>query len=103
MKKAILITLCLAIYLNIGWAFGTYMHKNVLTHEPQTVYQYFWSGAGDFVTHHDIHDNYQIQIHMMIIWPLTVVIIIASWICYGIYYILWLIFAGGIAKLFGFG
>lgn len=112
--RAVAIIVGVAIYLNIGWAIGTYYHTYIFGHEPQTFWQVVWKGG-----FHSIDGGEQLllanQILLMFFWPLLVgVLMPITWVIYAIYhlamlvwhaivYVLWLAGAGGIAKLLGVG
>ncbi|MFY9461610.1 MAG: hypothetical protein WAP51_00210 [Candidatus Sungiibacteriota bacterium] len=92
----------LAIYLNIGWALGTYF--NGISGKPvETSWQKFWHGGFGGMVAEPITHPLGSQIAAMFLWPVLLLITVADWVFYGIYLILWLIFAGGLAKLVGLG
>ena len=101
-KIAIVIAL-VAVYLNIGWAMGTYYHYNILGHEPQNFVQKIFCGGWTVFSYAQKSTLLGDQIFGMLVWPILLLFSFGSWLCYGIYYFLWLIFAGGIAKLLGLG
>ncbi|GEM_PF-6537695 len=101
---ALLVLAAVVVYLNIGWAIGTYLHQNTphtdngLT-APTTTMAKILAGTGYNTT-----DSLETeQIVLMILWP---VYLVASAICWviaspPIAWILKLIFAGGLVKLLG--
>lgn len=96
----------IAVYLNIGWALGTYYHNNIFNHPPQTVAQQVLSGAGHFLTNQTQQHTSLLedQTVMMFFWPVMILlVVIGSWLGYALYWLLWLVFAGGIVKIFGVG
>lgn len=103
----IIIVVLLALYLNIGWVLGTYYHNHVLYQQPQTIAQTMAGGGWGYMSnvqsereHYSLITN---QIVFMLFWPLLMLFIAGSWVFKGVCYILWLIFAGGVAKLLGLG
>lgn len=114
--------LLLAAYLNIGWAIGTYEHNHILGKTPETFWQEAWQGGfGVFSGLKTTEKNFAVQVNLgfqqiffSFFWPLLIIGILVSWIVYGclilLYwlwyaavYFMWLIFAGGIAKILGVG
>ena len=101
-KKLILTVACLAVYLNIGWAIGDYMHGNVTykkSSEIQTITAKFLAGPGQWIVDHDVPENLRMSRALLsailsILWPLFLVMVIMSWI-------FWFIFLGGLVKLMG--
>lgn len=110
--KIVLGAIALTIYLNIGWAIGTYYHY-IFGQKPETFWQKFWSGGLNLWSIQSTEPTFSKkfdQISMSIAWPIFLVVVVMSWIVYLIYVllrlicnILWLIFAGGIAKLLKIG
>ena len=105
-KKVILVVVAVALYLNAGWALGTYYHNHVLYQSPQTVIQIIAKGGWEFFTGTNcslIKD----QIVFMFCWPLLMIALVITWMVYLVVYLayqlLWLWFAGGIAKLLAVG
>lgn len=116
MRKSVKVLLVLlfvigfALYLNIGWAIGTYMHNNVAykSVESGSLLDKFLAGPDHDIFSEDIsaanqHSLLSNQVMSSIFWPLLLVLIVVLWIVCFIYLLLWLVFAGGIAKLFGVG
>lgn len=123
MKKVVLwmvAVLALAVYLNIGWAFGTYMYNNVHYTVPKSFTAKVLAGPHSILSEPDTPENKKPsplvdQVALSIIWPVVIVIgPIVVWtiyaicyivwlIVYGVYWTLWIVFAGGLAKLFGIG
>lgn len=105
--KIVLWVAGLALYLNIGWAIGTWTH-NIFGNDVEwtTISQKVISGPGE-VNIIDSGDNTSTmlsnQVTSMFLWPFLFVIVAVEWIGYGIYLFLWFIFAGGGAKLLGYG
>lgn len=102
--RAVLIVIGVAIYLNIGWAIGTYYHYYIFGYEPQTFWQVVWRGGyqtfSGVVSHTLLFD----QIFFMFFWTVVVGLSVPiSWVVYAIHNLLWLAGAGGIAKLLGVG
>jgi len=106
----------LTCYLNIGWALGTYIHNSVFIKDVhQTFLQKFWHGPVNWhVRESKKHSLLEDQIIFSFSWLPTLIILTMIWIAYAItntviwtvyaiYYILWFIFAGGLAKLLGLG
>lgn len=92
----------LALYLNIGWALGTYWHNRILCKVPQTFWQIVWSitSPNNCREHTLLMD----QLVFMFSWPLLHLFFpLAGWLTYGAWLLLCLIFAGGLAKLLGIG
>ena len=96
------LTVFITLYLNIGWALGTYWNS-IFDKPAETFWQKFWN-AGTFnllaVPTAPLLWN---QIFSMLAWPISVLFVAALWIFQGVYYLLWFIFAGGLAKLVGLG
>jgi len=109
--KWVLIIVGLTVYLNTGWALGTYHYNNV-SHksvESRNIFDKFLAGPGyrahppgTAVEGHQV-SLFRNQVTTSFIWPIVILMITSSWIIYFGYYLLWLIFAGGIAKLLGLG
>lgn len=113
--RAVMFVVIAAIYLNIGWAIGTYYHNYIFGHTPQTFWQTVWKGGygslnGGFGKESLLFD----QIFLMLVWPMLGFLVPTTWAVYAIHhfavlafhsmvFILWLIGAGGIAKLLGIG
>lgn len=98
----------LAAYLNIGWAMGTYFYDNVDSPQAQTTMSAkILAGPEGWVSRDSHKTKMQRQVVFSILWPLAICAIIGMWVLWTIGYIfvlfLWLIFAGGIAKLTGIG
>lgn len=110
--RILLGVLALATYLNIGWAFGTYSHEKVCyapTEELVTIPQRILAGPGEvFAANKERTKSLVVdQLFYSFLWPLIILLYITMWTGYGAYcvitWLLWLIFAGGIAKLLGAG
>lgn len=112
-RIVLIILFLLAAYLNIGWAIGTYYHNYIIGKTPQTFWQNVWSGGFNLFETVNTDTLQKDQIFFMFVWPIALFILL-SWIVYGlwlfiyyyafgVYCILWFIFAGGVAKLFGVG
>ena len=97
-----LVVVLLAVYLNIGWTIGAYYETNILPHKPQTTWQTVWAGGFGFLAGNN-PDAGGFPIIAMLLWPTIVLIWLGSWLVFGLYYLGWLIFAGGLAKLVGLG
>lgn len=98
----ILLVVFLAIYLNIGWALGTYF--NGISGKPAaTSWQKFWHGKTIKMFNEPTTAPLAGQIAAMFLWPIVLLFTVADWVLYGIYILLWLIFAGGLDKLVGIG
>lgn len=102
---AIMLIMIAAIYLNIGWAFGTYVSGHLSVGADQTQYNAFekFLLGPNGVMFGGTATLQSFQIFLALLWPLWFTILIISWVCSIIYTMLWLIFAGGIAKLLGVG
>lgn len=105
-----LFLLGLAVYLNIGWVIGTYYYDNINFVNPseiETDTEKFMAGPNVLFNYDKSlkHQNTKIgeQIMYSVLWPILIIFIIICWIFYGLYFLLLLIFAGGIAKLLGLG
>ncbi len=113
MKKFLIVVVCLAVYLNIGWALGTYYHNNILTKKSSELttftqkalagaflgeeYTFFWTkDLGNTKKDLLLRD----QVCVSILWPLPVLCALILWVAKGIWIF---VFTGGIAKLFGVG
>ncbi len=94
--------IALAVYLNVGWAIGSYWVSLEGT-VPQSLFGQFLAGPADVLNEEVVSiekSNHQMWIFMYsIFWILDFVVLIIIWI---VYFILWLIFWGGIVKLLGF-
>ena len=95
----------LAVYLNIGWAFGAYYTTYIFQKTPQTFWQVVWGGGYGFWTSAKPSELLVAdQIIFSIFWPLLAIAVpFISWLVYGLHYLLWLVGWGGVAKLFGVG
>mgnify|MGYP001580620174 FL=1 len=94
------ILVALTIYLNIGWTIGAYYETNILPHKPQTTWQTVWAGGFGFLAGNN-PDAGGFPIIAMLLWPTIVLIWLCSWLVFGLYYLGWLVFAGGVGKLLG--
>lgn len=113
--RAVAIIVGVAIYLNIGWAIGTYYRNYIFGHTPQTFWQTVWTGGYPAIMNTGNSSPLSDQIFLMVVWPLLAGVLVPfTWAVYAIYslvvlvwhaivYILWLAGAGGIAKLLGVG
>ena len=123
--RIFLLTGILAVYLNIGWAYGTYGHNHVFYNNPaaMTTFQRALAGPGHWVAPPYVNEPAPLasrstlldnQIRFSITGPFVLALTLISWLGYGIYclgayafyaicWLLWLIFGGGIAKLLGAG
>ena len=117
--KAVVIILGVAIYLNIGWAFGGYYYENVHYVSPRTATAKVVAGGLGLFSQTEMsqdvrHSRTGDQVMLSIIWPVLISCIAVSWFIFGVwklgafaalvvYRLLWLIFAGGIAKTLGVG
>lgn len=79
--------------------------RAILYQEPQTIAQTMAAGGWGYMSNVQGQQYCLVtdQIAFMLFWPLLVLFIAGSWVAKGVCYILWLIFAGGIAKLWGLG
>lgn len=101
----------LALYLNIGWVIGTYNYHITYVNpsEIESVTDKFMAGPNLIFNHHTLENQHKKidQISYSVLWPVMIFFTIICWIFYGLYYGLcflsWLIFGGGIAKLLGLG
>ena len=111
--KALLFVVGLAVYLNIGWVLGTYFHENVVySAELKGPMAVFLAGPGKLSNHPtrpeaERKSMLTKQIGFSLLWPLMIMVISLCWIVYGFgllfWWIVWLVFWGGIAKPFGVG
>lgn len=94
-----------AIYLNVGWAIGTYYHNYIFGHEPQTFWQQVWSAKGvvsNLPGNNTPVPLYHDQILFALFWPFQFCILLIMWCFHAMEWCFWLFF-GGIAKLLGVG
>ena len=112
MKKVIrwvVAMVALTVYLNIGWAVGTYLHNNVSYSVPQSFTAKVLAGPYSMLSSPSIPEHKRAsllfgQMLCSIIWPLPIMLIPGLlWIVYALSWIAWIVFAGGLAKLFGIG
>ncbi len=114
-KKVVLAVIILAVYLNIGWALGTYYHNSIFQKTPAELSfgQHIiagWGGDNTVFTKGECSMSVA-QVLFSLFWPLVpVFLVLISWCAagiyyasWGVYYTLWFIFAGGGAKLLGLG
>jgi len=113
--KFFVILAAVAIYLNIGWAFGTYYTTHIFQKTPQTLWQVIWGGGYNIWGGANPRSELSSNIIYSLAWPILVVLITGgSWLVYGLHqlgwlifhlalYLLWLVGWGGIAKLIGVG
>lgn len=104
----------LALYLNTGWALGTYMNKISRTNELKETPAIFLAGPERVLIPFEQverHSPLMNQIVGSMFWPIVLSGLCIMWLIYFaiigiselVYYLLWLIFGGGIAKLLGVG
>lgn len=110
--KGVLLVAIIAVYLNIGWALGTYYYYHISGQEPQTLVQKILSNP--LMREAPVNSLLVNQLSMMLLWPLVIFLSLVVWLLYalssivslvvsGIKWLFWLIFAGGIAKILGAG
>ena len=116
-RNRLLTIVGVALYLNIGWAIGTYMYYNVDTKTPaeRSVLGNALAGPGNSLgTKNDKEQAQELargplstQIVCSLTWPFMILFLTIFWTGYGIVLLLGfifnLIFVGGLAKLFGLG
>lgn len=108
-QKCLAILFGLALYLNFGWGLGTYVYNNAAYSEPQTLVAEFWAGPNRcMVVELDkskLKKNrvLEFQIIFSLMWPVMLLFISVVWLSHFAWYLFWLIFWGGIAKLLGLG
>ena len=122
-SRIVIIICCLAIlavYLNIRWALGTYLHDHVIYAKAETFPQKFWQGGWGLFHKQDVllADKAMVQklfqFEMSLLWPFFIFSTLILWsayglwlllyfLGYGIYCLLWLMFAGGLAKVLEVG
>ncbi len=115
-KKVLIGVVALAVYLNVGWALGTYYHDSIFQKTPAelSIGQHImagWGGRGDGYFVRGACSTLTAQRVFSFFWPLVpVLVVLVSWCVagiyyagWGVYYTLWFIFAGGGAKLLGLG
>ena len=86
-KKVLLILVGMAVYLNIGWAFGDRVY-DIAFNDPseiQTVTDKFLSGPGQWTVDLDTPEDSRVSrtlnnLILSVLWPITFVAITASWI-----------------------
>lgn len=104
--KWVFLVVCLAIYLNIGWAIGGYVYDNVAytdSSELQTMTAKFLAGPGQYFTNPDTPDTSEgsrmsrtsKNFIYSLLWLPFIGMVIVTWI-------FWIAFLGGLAKLIGF-
>jgi hypothetical protein len=124
--RAVTLIVIATIYLNIGWAYGTYTAMHLGSEMPQTtVLQKFLIGPNEVLTAGPDPSLLVFQIIYMIVWPVSLGVAISAWIiwllvavaAWTLWLVMWLllslqwviisalklVFAGGIAKLLGVG
>lgn len=114
--RPIMFFVAAAIYLNIGWAIGTYYHAHIFSHAPETFWQVVWRGGYGLINGGVVNDSLLAsQIFLMFLWPAVVgALVPITWVIYALHrlavlvwhsivFFLWLSGAGGIAKLLGVG
>ncbi len=111
--KIILWIVLLAIYFNIGWAFGSYISDQSRFNPPQSIGAKFLAGPNHFflstgkdgrtsmITDNGDKSDKTFQIASMLIWPIILIGTAMTWLISGFGYLLWLIF-GGVAQLLGY-
>ncbi|MFA6407453.1 MAG: hypothetical protein WCV80_01970 [Candidatus Paceibacterota bacterium] len=100
-QKIFLIIIAATVYLNIGWAIGSYWVSLEGT-VPQTTFGKFLSGpinvlAGEKAAIEAVNHSMWIFCYSFI-WFIDFIWLSVTWI---IYFILWFIFWGGLARLMG--
>ena len=109
-KKILIWTIVTAIYLNIGWALGTFMHYDVQLGDPSKMsgVARIFSGGWSALTPNDkdkVNPLLTQQIILSIFWPFMIVLVMMTWIIYwlisAIVFLFHIIFAGGLAELIG--
>ncbi len=100
--KILLLIAILAVYLNFGWMMGAYYADHGLPKAEQgvTTLGKFICGPNAWMSN-ESGSRLSWCVMSSICWPFGMVICGVSWIVYGIYYLLWFIFAGGIVKTLG--
>ncbi len=98
-----------AIYFNIGWVIESYYMNHIVVYppaqQPETFLQWFAAGwNGLMYPDSPLSDSILVlaKLSIVLFWPMMPgFFVIGGWLFALIYYFLWLIFAGGIAKLLG--
>ncbi|MDP1629278.1 MAG: hypothetical protein Q8L57_01515 [bacterium] len=109
MKKFLVVLVLLTIYLNFGWVLGTYYHKHIYTQDPKnfSLSQHILTGGWDILARDSALKGERSllyrQITFSLLWPIPLLAVVISWVAWIIYHFLWLIFAGGVAKIIGIG
>lgn len=105
----VLLVVFLALYLNIGWTIAVYFGEHIVVVRPENL-ETFWQktmagGWGFFADRRPsmVPLNTAEYVFLSFFWPFLLILIVTSWLAWTIWYLLWLIFAGGIAKLVGLG
>ncbi len=106
MKKFALWTMVIAIYCNIGWGIGTYIHTtqphtdNQIT-APATTMAKILAGPRNFLKADRINSLRGDRVVMTLFWPFELLFVAIAWGIAAIWFMLKLIFAGGLIKLAG--
>lgn len=113
LKKICIWLLAGMVYLNVGWMFGTYYNSQVWNAEPTSTFAKILAGGwGLLHTLGKRNDLVSDQVTFSIVWPAALLVTIFTWIVFGIWqflclvwlafkFLLWLIFAGGLYELIG--
>lgn len=100
----------IAIYCNIGYAYGQYMHHNVIGNDQELISlgQKFFAGGFELMKGSIYSTKDQITVPhgffyflFVFVWPIIFVMFIFTWLIWIIYQLFFLIFAGGIFKIIG--
>ena len=112
MKKILLLVVGIAVYLNIGWAIGTFYVDRIAGVSCENLSSIERAASGGWCVSHKIpymglnvtSQTSQIAV-FSVTWPFYLICLAISWVIYWaveiVSWIAWLIFAGGAAKLFG--
>lgn len=105
--KIFLVIIGITVYLDTGWALGTFYVSNVMggvscEKSSSVLICKAASGGWNFLNSGDPtpKDNFRIAA-FSVLWPLFITLSVASWAAYGLCQLLWFIFAGGVVKLIG--
>ncbi len=112
-----LILVFLAIYLNIGFALGYYYYTNIAGHDYRSASVLAKTLGGHcWLFSMSPSSLWGAELSVSIIWPLLMFVSVIAWIMHviywiaalfisaflsGLYWLGWLIFFGGLAKLLG--
>ncbi|MBU1178730.1 hypothetical protein KKB69_00060 [Patescibacteria group bacterium] len=101
-KLMLISAVLLALYLNTGWAVGTFYHNNVLTKATEELsgLAYVAAGASGFLA---VGPRYSAsllmsQVIFSVCWPFFLALSLGTWVVCGMYWILYFIFVGGLAN-----